>query len=252
MSGDELHRAEDGFQGAAAALAAEAAGEIAAVERSAGGRKHDRGGRADDAGKIFAVVVERERLVPGTGAVGDATGHEPSSGVDHPGGAGVGEEVVERGEIAKHGVIDKYSVGGIGAKATPAAGGDAVGGGAGQAGDLGGDLVRGQQIVGIQELDKVPAGEAEGVVAGGAGAGVGLRDDPDAVRCEGAGDGDAVVGGAVIDDDDFGAGMGLGQGGREGGCEPRGGVVARDENADEGAHCGTPVGAGQAANGPWW
>ena len=99
-----------------------------------------------------------------------------------------------------------------------------------------GDFVGREEIVGIEELNEVAAGEAEGVVAGGAGAGIGLGDDADAAGFERAGEGEAVVGRAVVDENDFGARMGLREGGFERGGEPRSSVVAGDEDRNERNH----------------
>ena len=86
----------------------------------------------------------------------------------------VKEQPVDGREITEDIVVNEAGGGRVGLKASPTAGGERAGGGGGEAGELELDLARGEEVVGVEELDEVAAGEAQGVVTGGGGAGVGL------------------------------------------------------------------------------
>src|SRR5438552_1711569 len=68
---------------------------------------------------------------------------------------------------------------------------------------LSGDLIRGQNIIGIQPLNVVSMAQGEGFVSGCGSALVGLRGNADAMRFEAPGNGQRFIGGTIVHDDDF-------------------------------------------------
>src|SRR5208283_5940145 len=80
MLGDELAGAAERVKGAAVAPPAEAPLDMGPVERERVRGVHDSPRCETDAGEVFAVVVQREGLIPWAGCAGDPAGHEPAAG----------------------------------------------------------------------------------------------------------------------------------------------------------------------------
>ena len=74
------------------------------------------------------------------------------------------------------------------------------------------DLVRIQEVVGVQELEELALGQAQPGVTGGARPAVGLGLRPDPPRLEPPGNLWTFIGGAVVDHDDLGRDASLRQG----------------------------------------
>jgi len=73
-----------------------------------------------------------------------------------------------------------------------------------------------EEVVGVQEEEQVAGGVGDAGVAGGGEALVGLVDEADALGFEGGGDGGGLIGGAVVDDEDFDGLVVLSEGGFDG------------------------------------
>ena len=108
-------------------------------------------------------------------------------------------------------------------------------GGIGDLGELAGDFLGEEVVVGVDVLDPLAAGGAADEVARAVGAAVAGALDADG-GAEFLEDGDGGVGGTVVDDDDFFMRVGLPQGALHGVFNPSLGVVAGNPDGDEGRH----------------
>jgi hypothetical protein len=93
--------------------------------------------------------------------------------------------------------------------------------------------VRGPQVIGIEEREILAAGEAEAMIAGCGGAGVGLPHVAHPLPVGGHPRG-RVVPGAVVDDEDLVGRATLGQGALHRLNQQRAAVVGGDDDADRG------------------
>ena len=96
------------------------------------------------------------------------------------------------------------------------------------------DFFRGQKIVGVEVLDEIALREPERGVPRGGGPTLRLDHDPAARGLKAARDGEALIGRAVIDQDDLHVRPGLVQDGTERGGQPGRGVMAGNQDRDEG------------------
>ena len=110
--------------------------------------------------------------------------------------------------------------------------GDQVSAGEG-GGDLGqrGEMIRLPLVVGIDEGDPLACGVSDPAIARHAGAGIGLADQSYRPANQVINRRDAAVGGGVVDDDDFGDGIGLVQHRFEHVAHERRLVEQRDDDA---------------------
>ncbi len=168
----EFMRKERGLPRGGRAPTAQASGDVGAIKTACIRAEIHPGGCKDDAAEIFTIVVKRETFVPRSDGVRQVAWHEPGGRRHHATTREIEGEPVDRREVAPilFGVENGGRRGGF--KTPPRACGERAFGSCLKVGELACDFVGVEEIVGIQELDELTAGQAERVITCGAGTGV--------------------------------------------------------------------------------
>jgi hypothetical protein len=165
----------------------------------------------DDSREVLAVVIQAERFVPGAGSFGYSVWYEPGGGMHHAAEPAITKEVVSRGQTEEKGVVVvKLGLGRVVCKSAPATCEGLVGDS--RLVQLSRDLIRGQQVVRVEILDKIASGGCQREIPGCGCPAVRLLENPDAPAGERAGDAQTVVGRTVIDHNNLYSGPILSQG----------------------------------------